>query len=445
MSVLDEQFKQAIAALKAGRKDEARDLLLDIVDKNERHEQAWLYLSALVDSLEDQETCLENVLELNPANEKARQALEKVRQKRAKRGQTSFPPAPTPTPPEPAAPPFASLDWDAIPEPPLPNAPASDQTPPTPPIGAEFATVSGDSLVGGVPGDNLPPFAGEGAAPDDALDWLSTPPALPTEGTAPAVPDTPTPDPFASPTSVDWARDAGHTTHGSGQQVDLPSSQQYDDWVRNLNLGGGEPSAVEPETLPADTNADNVAPFAPESVAPFGGTEYMVEENAAFAANEPPATETPSPFGVNMFEAESAWGDETASAPPTGESAFTAETGAALDTVADEVFEGGTPFVEDEGPTVGGGDVFTDADVFEAPSPAATADEPDFDFESAPAALRAAARSKGTRSAAAATDYFAQIPADIEPIPTVTRRGVLLLVAIVVMIVLNGVSFVWLF
>ena len=194
-----------------------------------------------------------------------------------------------------------------------------------------------------------------------------------------------------------------------------------------------------------NTGADNVAPFTPEGVAPFGGTEYMVEENETFAVDEPPAAETPSPFGVNMFEAESAWGDDAVSAPPpTGESAFAASAGPALDTVADEVFEGGTPFVEDAGPTVGGGDVFTGADVFETPDDAATADESDFDFESAPAALRAAMRGKGT-TGAAATDYFAQIPADIEPLPAMTRRGVLLLVAIVVMIALNGVSFALLF
>ena len=40
MTDQNEQFKQAVAAFKAGKKSEARDLLMAIVDQNERHEQA---------------------------------------------------------------------------------------------------------------------------------------------------------------------------------------------------------------------------------------------------------------------------------------------------------------------------------------------------------------------------------------------------------------------
>ncbi len=450
MSALDEQFKQAVAAFKAGRKDEARDLLLDLVDKDEHHEKAWLYLSALVDSLEDQQTCLENVLELNPTNEKARQALEKVRQKLAKRGRTGG--MPTPAPPElPNTPPFASLDWDAIPGPPLPGAPSNDAAPPTPPIGAEFATISGDSLVGGVPGDSPAPFGETGAAPDDALDWLSTPPVPPlAESPPPAVPDVPdvpAADPFASPTSVDWARDAGHAVHGSGRQVDTPSPEEYDDWVRNLNLGGNSTAlSAEPETLPADTDEDAVSPFTPEDVAPFGGTEYMVEENDAFAVEKPSTPEAPSPFGVDIFETESAWEEKQAPSPsPAGANAFATDDAAASNTVSDEVFAGGTPFVAEEMQPVGAGGVFAEEDDLASSGPSASTDNLDFDFESKPAALRAAQRAVGTPQADASAAYFAQIPADIEPAPGVTRRGMLLAAAIVVMIVLNGVSFALLF
>ena len=443
MSALDEQFKRAVAAFKAGRKDEARDLLLDLVDKNEHHEQAWLYLSALVDSLEDQQTCLENVLELNPANEKARQALEKVRQKLAKRGQASSPPPPAP-PTASSTPPFASLDWDAIPEPPLPSASPTDApSPPTPPIGAEFASISGDSLVGGVPEESATPFGEVGAAPDDALDWLSTPPLPPAEDTAPPAPDVPAADPFASPTSVDWGRDAGHAVHGSGQQVDEPSPQQYDDWVRNLNLGNGATGPTEPETLPTDTGADTVSPFTPDGVAPFGGTEYMLDENDAIAADEPPAADLPSPFGVNIFEEASL--DEQTAAPPSGTSAFVEASATLADAVSDEVFEGGTPFVDEAAPEMGDGDVFVGAETSESLSTAAPADDSDFAFEGTPAALRAATRSTSKATADANADYFARIPADIEPAPGLTRRGMLLAAAIVVMIVLNGVSFALLF
>ncbi len=444
MSVLDEQFKQAMAAFKAGRKDEARDLLLDIVDKDERHEKAWLFLSALVDSLDDQQTCLENVLELNPSNEKARQALEKVQQKLARRSPKNDSPPPT-APTASPAPPFAALDWDAIPDPPLPHASSDEKQSSAPPIGAEFATISGDSLVGGVPADNTVPFDDGGAAPDDALDWLSTPPAPSTESAPPTAPDVPTADPFASPTSVDWGQDTSPATHGSGQQVDLPSSQEYDDWVRNLNLGNGEPASAEPETLPTDADAENVSPFTPESVAPFGGTEYMLEEET-HGADTPAAEETPSPFGVNMFEEQNAWDNEAPPSSPSAEaSPFPAETSAALDSVSNAVFEGGTPFTVEDDAESSSEALFASKDAFEATSPVTSADKADFDFGSEPAALRPTTHSTGTTAAEINAGYFAQIPADIEPAPGITRRGVLLAAAIVVMIVLNGVSFALLF
>jgi hypothetical protein len=227
--------------------------------------------------------------------------------------------------------------------------------------------------------------------------------------------------------------------------VNLPSSQEYDDWVRNLNLGNGEPASAEPETLPTHTDAENVSPFTPESVAPFGGTEYMLEEEPP-GADELPAEETPSPFGVNMFEEQNTWGnEEAASAPLTEASPFPAGTSAALDSVSDTVFEGGTPFAVEDGAESSSEALFTGEDPFEPTSPATSSDEADFDFGSEPAALRAATRSTGATTADVNAGYFAQIPADIEPAPGVTRRSMLLAAAIVVMIVLNGVSFALLF
>jgi hypothetical protein len=46
------------------------------VEIDQYNEQAWLWLSAVVDSPEEQRTCLENVLAINPANERARQGLD---------------------------------------------------------------------------------------------------------------------------------------------------------------------------------------------------------------------------------------------------------------------------------------------------------------------------------------------------------------------------------
>jgi tetratricopeptide (TPR) repeat protein len=68
-------LQHGIAAARAGRKEEARQYLLQATDLDERNEQAWLWLSGVVESFEDRRVCLENVLAINPANPHARQGL----------------------------------------------------------------------------------------------------------------------------------------------------------------------------------------------------------------------------------------------------------------------------------------------------------------------------------------------------------------------------------
>lgn len=74
-----EQVRQGIAAAKSGQREQARSLLTRAVERDERNLMAWLWLSGLVDSLDDKEVCLENVLALDPGNEPARRGLEWVR------------------------------------------------------------------------------------------------------------------------------------------------------------------------------------------------------------------------------------------------------------------------------------------------------------------------------------------------------------------------------
>jgi Tfp pilus assembly protein PilF len=63
-------------ALLQGDKDTARDLLLQVVEADERNEEAWLWLSGAVNDPEDQQVALENALDVNPNLEAARQGLE---------------------------------------------------------------------------------------------------------------------------------------------------------------------------------------------------------------------------------------------------------------------------------------------------------------------------------------------------------------------------------
>lgn len=67
-----EWLYDGVVALIHGDKETARDLLLKVVEADERNEEAWLWLSGAVDDLEDRQVALENVLEINPDNEYAR-------------------------------------------------------------------------------------------------------------------------------------------------------------------------------------------------------------------------------------------------------------------------------------------------------------------------------------------------------------------------------------
>jgi hypothetical protein len=70
---------QAVKALKAGRKAEARRLLEAILVADQRNEQAWMWMSGVVERDDERVICLENVLSINPANERARNGLESLR------------------------------------------------------------------------------------------------------------------------------------------------------------------------------------------------------------------------------------------------------------------------------------------------------------------------------------------------------------------------------
>ena len=71
----DEFLEQGITVLKAGHKAEARTLLMQVVEQDERNEIAWLWLSGAVDTDEERRICLENVLAINPNNGVARRGL----------------------------------------------------------------------------------------------------------------------------------------------------------------------------------------------------------------------------------------------------------------------------------------------------------------------------------------------------------------------------------
>ena len=72
-------LQEAIAAVKAGQTVRARQLLITILRQDPNNEQAWLWMSAVVDTDEAKAMCLEKVLALNPQNAAARRGLSALR------------------------------------------------------------------------------------------------------------------------------------------------------------------------------------------------------------------------------------------------------------------------------------------------------------------------------------------------------------------------------
>jgi len=95
-------LKEGIAAIRQGDRARGRELLLKVVEADERSEPAWLWLSAAVDDPNDKLTALENALTLNPHNAPAQAQLRELR-KQMGIAQPQAPPGSEPPPrPQPA-------------------------------------------------------------------------------------------------------------------------------------------------------------------------------------------------------------------------------------------------------------------------------------------------------------------------------------------------------
>lgn len=78
-----ELFQTAVKKAKAGERNQARAMLIQLVETNPEHELAWLWLSELVADPEDKIIALENALTLNPQRSQTQMRLRQLRQKQA--------------------------------------------------------------------------------------------------------------------------------------------------------------------------------------------------------------------------------------------------------------------------------------------------------------------------------------------------------------------------
>ncbi len=170
---VEAMVREGVNAFKSGRKDEAHALLLKATELDPYNEQAWLWLSGLMEGVADQRTCLENVLAINPNNERAKQGLAYLT------GQTSYgnvSPFSAATPP-PSAPPSTAPPGIA------PSAPTSvewgmpDSTPTSPPAWTPPppAEPSSDVLDDWVSNLNLPSTETHQTPGDFTADATSSP------------------------------------------------------------------------------------------------------------------------------------------------------------------------------------------------------------------------------------------------------------------------------
>jgi hypothetical protein len=75
---MDNNLQQAITLIKSGNKKEGGQMLAEMVKKDPRNIDAWLWLSSCVNSNEQRVFCLKKVLEVDPNHNVARSALSKL-------------------------------------------------------------------------------------------------------------------------------------------------------------------------------------------------------------------------------------------------------------------------------------------------------------------------------------------------------------------------------
>lgn len=105
----ENSLQEAIAALKAGRRKQARAILAHLLRQDPRNEEAWLWLSGAVERDSERLLCLHQVLAINPNNERARRGVELLLSKGV-----TLPPL-VPAEPAPAVPPSAPPEHEPYP------------------------------------------------------------------------------------------------------------------------------------------------------------------------------------------------------------------------------------------------------------------------------------------------------------------------------------------
>ncbi len=106
------QLHQAVELAQAGRREEARQLFLSYLQTNPDHEVAWLWLASVAVTQAEYQHALNQVLRINPANERAQRLLDEFQ--RQQYGAPGISPR-TPPPVSPQVPPVYMPPYGAEP------------------------------------------------------------------------------------------------------------------------------------------------------------------------------------------------------------------------------------------------------------------------------------------------------------------------------------------
>ncbi len=74
-----DRLLDAIDLLKDDRREDAVRLLRELIQEDNNFEDAWLWMSVAVESLDQSAICLDNALRINPDNADAARALYRIR------------------------------------------------------------------------------------------------------------------------------------------------------------------------------------------------------------------------------------------------------------------------------------------------------------------------------------------------------------------------------
>lgn len=74
-----DRLLDAIELVESGQREAALPILRQLLQEDSNREDAWLWMSVAVDSIDKSVVCLDNVLRINPHNQQAAAALHRLR------------------------------------------------------------------------------------------------------------------------------------------------------------------------------------------------------------------------------------------------------------------------------------------------------------------------------------------------------------------------------